>query len=61
MQSLNYYFVILLFSITVPLDDTEYWSNKKYLYTGVGHRETFDQSLQTIYHDLYNKASQVTL
>ncbi|XP_028413074.1 spermatogenesis-associated protein 6-like isoform X2 [Dendronephthya gigantea] len=46
-------------SITVPLDDNEYWSNKKYLYTGLDHRQTFDQSLQTIYHDLYNKATQV--
>ena len=49
-----------MFSITVPLDDDEYWSNKKYLYTGLDHRQTFDQSLQTIYHDLYNKACHVT-
>lgn len=50
--------IVLLFSVTVLLDDKEYWSNKKYLYTGQSHRETFDESLKTIYHDMYYKAGQ---
>ena len=44
------------FSVTVPLSQDKFWSNRMAEFTGRSHRTLFDESLQELYTDLYNKA-----
>ncbi|XP_073228084.1 spermatogenesis-associated protein 6-like isoform X1 [Porites lutea] len=43
-------------SITVPLSQDKFWSSRMAEFTGRSHRALFDESLQELYTDLYNKA-----
>ncbi|KAK3747900.1 hypothetical protein QZH41_010204 [Actinostola sp. cb2023] len=43
-------------SVTVPLSNGNYWSNRKSMYTGRPHRDIFNESVQAIYEDLYDNA-----
>ncbi|EDV22260.1 uncharacterized protein TRIADDRAFT_59323 [Trichoplax adhaerens] len=40
-------------SVTVQLDDNNYWSNRMSMYTGKPHRVLFDECLDKIYSRLY--------
>ena len=44
------------FSVTVPLSQDKFWSSRMAEFTGRSHRALFDESLQELYTDLYNKA-----
>ncbi|NXJ04427.1 SPAT6 protein, partial [Odontophorus gujanensis] len=44
-------------NITVHLDDGEFWSNRAAVYKGKPHRAIFEDGLQKIYRNMYQKAS----
>jgi len=43
----------------VPLSGEKLWSSRKSQLTGRSHRALFDDSLQEIYKDLYDKAKDL--
>ena len=47
---------VSFFSVTVPLSQDKFWSSRMAEFTGRSHRALFDESLQELYTDLYNKA-----
>ncbi|XP_062479202.1 spermatogenesis-associated protein 6 isoform X1 [Pezoporus occidentalis] len=47
----------VLQNTTVHLDNGEYWSNRASVYKGKPHRAIFEESLEKIYRNMYQKAA----